>query len=507
MKKIANILMSRTFIVFTLVGIQLLIVYLLVYELSFFWWANSIFLAIALILVFYITGKEQKPEYKLGWIILLLILPLLGMLMYFFFSQRKLNKDEIKWEAQVREETKHLLAPIVEEDVQTISKSALRQSEYIKNTSTYPLYSHTKTTYYSMGEDFYKDLLLELKKAKKYIFMEYFIIENGKMWDSILEILEQKVSLGVEVRLMYDDMGCASTLPHKYYLQMREKGIKCVVFNPIKPVLNSMFNNRDHRKITVIDGHTGFCGGVNLADEYINETVRFGVWKDTAVRLQGNAVFALLVMFLRCWEFVEKKKIDYSVYEADMNAHKFEKDGYVQPFTDSPADDIYISQNVILSLINNAKRYIYITTPYLVVGNEIVTALITAANSGVDVRILIPNIPDKKGVYLLTKAYASTLIKGGVKVFKYKPGFLHAKTVVCDDKFAIVGSINMDFRSLYLNFECGVWMYKTACIKDIKADLTAICEQGVEYTKEEVDNTPLKTRIAQNALRLFGPMM
>ncbi len=510
MKKILSHLADRMVIVFALIGVQAWVIISLMYGLSEYQSINIIFTVIAVFLVLWITNRTENPAYKIGWIIVILLLPVFGMLLYFFFSQRKLNRKEREMAEKIYENTKCLLQPIedTKKNIMALSWNATRQSEYITNVTSYPLYEHTQVKYYKMGQDFYEDLLVELQKAERYIFMEYFIVEEGEMWNSILEILEQKAAQGVDVRFMYDDIGCIHTLPNHYYERLRQKGIQCVVFNTLKPILNSMFNNRDHRKITVIDGHTGFCGGANLADEYINVKQRFGVWKDAAVRLKGTAVWSLMIMFLQAWEFTTKEPVDYSFCRVDRDAFASDQsDGFVQPFGDSPLDELYVSQNVFLNLISRAKRYIYINTPYLILGNELMTALSTAAQSGVDVRITVPHIPDKKMVFLLTKAYYARLVKAGVKIYEYTPGFIHSKTLVCDDEYGLVGTINMDFRSLYLHFECGVWMYKTACLADLKKDFLDTAAESQEITYADTQNIRWYTRFAQTVLRVFGPMM
>ncbi|MEA4853407.1 MAG: cardiolipin synthase [Christensenella sp.] len=510
MKKIFSFLASRMFIVFALIAVQAWIFISIMYGLDAYKEINIMMTVVAILLVLWITSKPENPAYKIGWIIVVLLLPVLGILLYFFFSQRKLNKKSREAAQRIYEKTRSYLRPLeqTEKDIAAQSGGAARQSRYITASSMYPLYEHTSTKYYPMGEDFYEDLLVDLEKAEKYIFMEYFIVEEGKMWDSILEILEKKVAQGLDVRFLYDDIGCIHTLPDKYYKQLRAKGIQCEVFNPLRPILNSMFNNRDHRKITVIDGHTAYCGGANLADEYINAVNRFGVWKDAAVRLHGTAAWSFLVMFLQTWEFTSKQPVDYEKLIPERDAfEELPNEGFVQPFGDNPLDDIYVSQNVYLGMISNAKDYLYINTPYLILGYEMMTALATAAQSGVDVRITVPHIPDKKMVFLLTKSYYAQLVRAGVKVYEYTPGFIHSKTFVSDDRYAVVGTINLDFRSLYLHYECGVWMYRTPCVPDLKRDYLETVQQSNEITMKDVESIPWYTRFAQTVLRIFGPMM
>ena len=395
----------------------------------------------------------------------------------------------------------------VMEEINERKDVSLGHTSYIKNVARFPMHKNTETKNYSSGEENYADLLKELKKAKKYIFMEYFIIEEGKMWDSILEILEEKASEGVDVRLIYDDMGCISLLPYGYDKTLEKKGIKCIAFNPFKPLVSLVMNNRDHRKITVIDGHTGFTGGINLADEYINEKERFGYWKDTGIMLKGAAVWNLTIMFLEMWNSSRKTDTNYSIYKPEINqTETIVNDGYVQPYGDSPLDGEVVGENVYMNIINSAKEYVYIYTPYLIIDNEMMTALCLAAKKGVDVRIVTPGIPDKKVVFKLTRSYYRQLIEAGVRIYEYTPGFIHAKVFLSDDKIATVGTINMDYRSLYLHFECGVYLYKTKSITSIKEDVFDTLEQSKEFTKEDLKNGR-RFELWQAILRVFAPLM
>jgi cardiolipin synthase len=328
------------------------------------------------------------------------------------------------------------------------------------------------------------------------------------MWQSILQILEEKAALGLDVRLIYDDFGCASTMPKEFQMSLRRRGIRCEVFNPLIPVTSVLLNNRDHRKITVVDGYIGFTGGVNLADEYINRLERFGHWKDTGVMMRGEAVWSLTVMFLQMWSTLARETIDYRKFRPhEWHEHPFEHDGYVQPYGDTPLDHETVGENVYLNIINRAKEYVYIFTPYLIVDNEMITALCLAAKSGIDVRIVTPGIPDKKLVFLLTQSYYDRLIESGVRIFEYMPGFIHAKSFVCDDKIATVGTINMDYRSLYLHFECGVWMYESRAVMQLKQDALNTFSLCHEITLEECEQKKKRTLIWQSVLRLFAPLL
>lgn len=354
----------------------------------------------------------------------------------------------------------------------------------------------------------FERLLQELKKAERYIFLEYFIIEKGVMWDSILEILVEKAKQGVDVRVIYDDVGCLLTLPYNYDKQLSKMGIKCCVFNPFVPILSSHMNNRDHRKITVIDGCTAFTGGINLADEYINGYEKHGHWKDSAVMIKGDAVWSFAVMFLSLWNYQRKTEEDYEKFRPlAIETEKFAPLGYVQPFTDSPLDDESISETVYLNLISNAKRYVFINTPYLILDSEMTIALCSAAKRSVDVRIITPHVPDKWFVHSVTRANYEVLVESGVKIYEYIPGFNHAKSFAIDDEFGVVGTINLDYRSLYLHFECGVWLYQTKSILEVKEDFMKTLEQCQQITLEYCRSVKWYRRLGRLVLRAFAPLM
>ena len=397
---------------------------------------------------------------------------------------------------------------ISDSEIAELDESAYCQTSYITKWAGYPLWKDTYTKYYESGEVMFPDMLEELKKAKHFIYMEFFIINMGVMWDSVLEVLEQKVKEGVDVRLTYDDVGSISYLPAHYYKFLQSKWIKCAAFNPFRPVMSVIMNNRNHRKILVIDGHTAFTGGINLADEYINAIVRFGYWKDTGIMLKGPAVWSFTLMFLSMWEYItDVETTEEEIKKCIPSPSPISGKGYVQPYCDSPLDKEYIGENVYRNIISRAKHYCYIYTPYLIIGNEMMTTLCIAAKSGVDIRIITPEIPDKPTVYMLTQSYYERLIKAGIKVYQFTPGFIHAKCFVCDDEIATVGSINLDFRSLYMHFECGVWLYKTETVMDVKRDFLATQAQSREIDLEFCRNKPLIKRAIQAFLRLFAPVL
>ena len=330
------------------------------------------------------------------------------------------------------------------------------------------------------------------------------------MWNEILDILKEKAKEGVEVRFIYDDMGSVTRLPYKYEKSLEQFGIRCRVFNPLMPLLSIVMNHRDHRKITVIDGLVGFTGGFNLADEYINRTSPHGLWKDAAVKIEGEAVASFTAMFLQMWNTIKDSDTveDCKQYFLEEYPdYEEEGSGYVQPYCDTPLDHECVGENVYLNMIQNAKKYVYCFTPYLILDNETVEAFCLAAKSGIDVRIVTPNIPDKKMVFRLSQSYYKPLINAGVKIYQYTPGFIHSKCFLSDDKIAVCGTINLDYRSLYLHFECGCLLYHTRAVMQMKEDMEKTFRQSMEITKEFCDNTPFLRRVLQSILKLFAPLL
>ena len=463
--------------------------------------------------VLYIIGRRANPSYNLAWSILILMLPVVGISVYLMFGRSRMARNV----GERYDEAVRATASLLSEDegardaLSSLDPQINRQSLYLRDAAGFPVWEHTRTEYYPNGELLYESLIRELDKAERFIFMEYFIIDSGVMWETILDILERKAAAGVDVRIIYDDVGCVNTLPEKFYRDLRARGIACEVFNPFHPVVAVVLNNRDHRKITVIDGCVGFTGGINLADEYINKKKRFGYWKDSGVMIRGEAVRSFTVMFLQMWSVVTKQRLtaeDQLPFMPDPAVCRSqESDGFVQPYSNTPLGAAAVGEGNYLNIISSARRYVYIFTPYLIVGNEMITSLCLAARSGVDVRIVMPGIPDKKWIYMLSRAYYEQLIEAGVRIFEYTPGFLHAKSFVCDDEVASVGTINMDFRSLYLHFECGVWMYKSSAVMQLRRDADRVLADAREITLEECRSTPFTVRLLQSILRLAAPML
>ncbi len=460
---------------------------------------------ISAVAVLYIVSRQDTAAYKLTWAVLILIVPVFGGLFYLLYriqsSTHSLSPRRPHMEKAYFAPADSLAAAKTELPNRINELSALQQH------SGFPVYDGTKTTFFGGGEAKFASLLKDLEKAEKYIFLEYFIVEPGYMWDSILEILEKKAKEGIEVRFMYDDMGCFALLPASYRKMLEKKGIKCMVFNPFRPFLSAVQNNRDHRKIAVIDGTVAYTGGVNLADEYINRVERFGKWRDTAIRLSGKGAWSLTVMFLDMWSLCAGKKEDPMAYYPYKDTPPSEEsDGFVQPYCDSPLDRDNVGERTYMQMITGAKRYLYISTPYLIIDDSMLSALITAAESGVDVRILTPERWDKRLVHLTTRSYYRALLRGGVKIYEFSGGFNHAKTFVSDDEVATVGTVNLDFRSLYLHFECGVKLYKTSSVAEIRDDFLRTLEASSPITEREIKKNAAG-RFIQSILRLFAPLM
>lgn len=470
---------------------------------------NACFRLLSLLVFLYLIKKDENSVYKLAWITLVMALPLFGGVLYLAIGNKKPSKHLSRKMVAVEEELKPLKAQNEEvlQELEEQDEGAASIARYIGNFGSYPIWKNTDVRYFPLGEQMFQVMLEDLEKAEHFIYLEYFIVQEGVMWNQILEILERKASQGVDVRMIYDDVGCVSLLPVRYDEEMEKKGIHCLAFNRFVPIVSLVMNNRDHRKIMVIDGHTAYTGGVNLADEYINEKVRFGHWKDTAARFHGDAVYNFSLMFLEIWNAFREPVVDYeSLRSHRWHPEPFEGNGYAVPYADTPLDNEELGENVYINILNQAKRYVYISTPYLIISDEMKSALTLAAKRGVDVRILMPGIPDKKAVFFMAKSYYPSLLEAGVKIYEYTPGFVHAKSYVCDDKIAVIGTINMDFRSLYLHFECGTFLYGCDCVSDMKEDMEECFQKSHQVTKGDC-RQGLIGSLFMSVLRVFAPMM
>ena len=509
MKKILRFITQRVVITALLIVLQALLLFGFIWKLDnyfVYFYASSVLLS--LLITLGIINSKSNPAYKIAWLIPILLFPVFGGLIYLLFGSDRTGRYLRKKLQGIGTEMDNVIGEAHRRSgAEQLPPDAANQSRYISHCAYCPPYQNTTTEYLPLGEVKFERMVEELKKAKHYIFLEYFIIQEGKMWNTILDILRQKAAEGVDVRVIYDDMGCIMILPTGYDKTLEQMGIKCRIFNPFVPILSSRFNTRDHRKICVIDGNVGFTGGINLADEYINAYEKHGHWKDTSILLKGEAVFNLTVMFLSMWDYLDGTtgKTDYSRYYPtvwDENAK-----GYVQPFADNPLDDEAVGETVYLNLINKAKRYVYITTPYLILSTEMLTALTSAAKCGVDVRIITPHVPDKWYVHAVSRSHYQPLIEAGVKIYEYTPGFIHAKTFVVDDDYAVVGTINLDYRSLYLHFECAVWMYQTPSVAQVRDDFFKTQQISQEITLEECRSLSFPRRLGRSVLRVFAPLM
>ena len=479
-----------------------LALYLFVINLIEFEYENLIYNIIGICLIIYLVKDNKNYSYNMPWIILILLFPLIGTLLYFIIGNNKRRSIILK---KIKKKEKESIKSINKEKIDEDLIEDNNIVKYLNNHCKYPISNNSDASYYKSGEEAYPVILEELSKAKNFIFIEYFIINHGKMWDSILKILKEKANKGVDVRVMYDDFGCVSFLKHDYNKELESYGIKCVPFNRLNPFAGIIMNNRDHRKILVIDGKVAFSGGINLADEYINVNSKYGYWKDNAIKITGDAVYNFTHMFLTIWNAYREEDKDYTNYKYNFD-NKVSKNSYILPYNETPLDKEDIAQDIYLNIINQAKDYVYIFTPYLIIDNDMIKALSLAVKKGVDIRIVIPGIPDKKTVYTLTESYASSLIKNNIKIYKYTKGFIHSKVFVSDDKIATVGSINLDYRSLFLSFECGCYIENDKVIKDIKEDLTETIKRSKEITKKEANPGFIKG-IWQSILRLIAPLL
>ena len=511
-KGIVALIFSRFFIIALLLLIEIAFVFipfiLLTEHMSHFVGVLGVFTIIMLV---YLFNSKMDSTAKLTWMFIIAVLPVAGALMLLFIQTNFGNRT-------VKGRVNDLISDTIDaipQDQKVVQK--LREEDsytddltrYLNRSGCFPVYDQTETTYFPSGEEKFEALINELEKAEKYMFMEYFIIEEGYMWGKILNVLIEKAEAGVDVRVMYDGMCEISTLPSNYCKLLAEKGIKAKAFAPIIPLLSSHYNYRDHRKICVIDGKTAFTGGVNLADEYINKIERFGHWKDTAVMLKGDAVRSFLLMFLQMWNVTEKE-VDFkkATDEFEMvEIDGIDPSGYVIPYCDCPLDEDKVGETVYMDILNRAGEYVHIMTPYLILDGELETALRYAGQRGIDVKLILPGIPDKKLAYSLAKGHYSSLLDAGVKIYEYTPGFVHAKVCVSDDEKGVVGTINYDYRSLYHHFECATYMYKTSCIPDLEKDFQETLSKCRQVSKETMKDDEMFYKIVGPLAKFIAPLM
>lgn len=509
MKKLSSLLFHRVVMVAVAILLQLAILVVTMVKfgeffIPFYWCA----VVLSLAAVLWVVNSRSNAGFKIAWIILILVFPVMGGILYLLFGGGRLT-PRMRQGLRAMEENmaaalrRDFHAKEMEEEAGT---GAANQARYLEKYAHCPVYPDTKTDYYPLGDAALEPMLRALEGAKRYIFLEYFIIDRGEFWDSILEILKKKAREGVDVRVIYDDIGSMYTLPAHYDEELRRCGIGCVDFNRFVPVMSTLMNNRDHRKICVVDGTVAFTGGINLADEYINRRVRYGHWKDSSIRLEGPAAWSMTVMFLTMWDFATGQQEDLETFRP-QHTPRFPGNGWVQPYTDCPWDGEPVGETVYLNLIGKAQRYVYITTPYLILDEAMNTALVAAAKAGVDVRIMTPHIPDKKIIFQATRAHYEPLLRGGVKIYEYIPGFVHGKAFAVDDRFGTVGSVNLDYRSLFLHFENGVLLTDNPAVEQIKADFLSTLEECRPYTLTDCRGVRVPLRILRSLLRVFAPLL
>lgn len=509
-KGLLQVLFSRAFIIGMLLLIQFImfagsVLYLYEYLLPIFWLTTGL----GILVVIRIINKKGNPAFKLAWIITVFSLPVVGVAFY-LFCEMQLRVKYLAGRLQLLWIDSR---PYMEQNNNALQAMRIAKpangnlGNFLYSQVGYPVHRNTSVEYFASGEEKFEALLEKLEAAEHYIFLEYFIIEEGIMWGSILEVLKRKVREGVEVRVLYDGTCSIVKLPYNYHRQLNKMGIKCKEFSPIRPMLTTYQNNRDHRKICVIDGKYGITGGINLGDEYINEKSELGHWKDTAVMIEGEAVQSLTMMFLQLWNITEKKPENYSAYLTPKSAKVNPSLGFVLPYGDSPYDDENVGEQVYFHVLNHAKKYVHIMTPYLILDNEMVTNLVYTAKCGIEVIIIMPHIPDKWYAFTLAKTYYSELISAGVQIYEYTPGFVHAKMFISDDDTATVGTINLDYRSLYLHFECGVFIYNNPAVREIEADFQKTLRQCQKVSLLDVENRTFIEKTAGYLLRIIAPLM
>lgn len=502
-----NILFGRTTIILILLLAQILLLLSATLWLDqYLTYAWTVSMVVAAVLVLWIANREGDPTAKLTWMVLILAAPLVGAPLYIFVQTDLGHRAAHQRLEQILAETRRYArgSPGLAERLAVEDRHLRNLADYTTTFGGYPVYENTQVRYFPSGERFFTALLAELEKAEHFIFLEFFIIQEGYMWGRVLEILERKVRAGVEVRVLYDGTCAIYKLPYSYPKRLRELGIQCKMFMPLRPLVSTHYNNRDHRKIVVVDGKAAFTGGVNLADEYINRRHPFGHWKDAAVLLQGEAVRSFTLMFLQLWH-VDEKWENYERYLSHGCAVRAQ--GYVIPFADSPLDGERVGEMVYLDILSRARRYVHIMTPYLILDGDLITALCFAAKRGVDVALLLPAIPDKEFAYALAKTHYPQLLRAGVRIYEYSPGFVHSKVMVSDDCRAVVGTINLDYRSLYHHFECAAYLQEMEAVADAEEDFQAALAASHRVRPGDRSKEPLFRRLTGWLLKLLAPLM
>ncbi len=508
-KGLMGLIFSRFFVIVILLALQVALV------VSFNLWLKdwlpffSVGMTILILCgVIYLFNSGMDSAARLTWMFIIAVIPITGVAML-AFTQLNIGHRRLRRRVEELIDITRDSIPQPEGVLEKLSHDPAGTDDlnrYLNRSNCFPVYEKTASSFFPLGEDMFAAMMEDLKKAEKFIFMEFFIIDEGYMWGSILKVLADKAASGVDVRVMYDGMLEVATLPSDYCRRLGEYGIKAKAFSPIKPIVSSHYNYRDHRKILVIDGKVGYTGGVNLADEYINRRERFGHWKDTGLRLEGDAVRSFTLMFLQMWNIDETEPAFEPWISADPGRKEI-ADGYVMPFGDCPLDKDKVGEMVYMDIFNRAVDYVHVMTPYLILDGELETAISFAAQRGVDVKLILPGIPDKKLAYALAKSHYRRLVDAGVKIYEYTPGFVHAKIFVSDDRKAVVGTINLDYRSLYHHYECGAFLYKNDCIADIERDFQETLTKCRQVTPESIKKEKLYYKVMGELLQFFAPMM
>lgn len=468
-------------------------------------YAKFIFDILKIIAILYLLYRHDSAAYKISWILFILFFPIVGLVAYVLWGNSKMKKKRKIEITQVQKKTKGMLRDS-ENTTEQLEPQKAKLVNYINKITGYPIYPNEGVEFFEIGEKFFDSLKKDLMSAKKYILMEFYIFSKGQLYDEVMDILKKKAREGVKVEIIYDSLGCMLRLPKNYKEDWENAGIEYHKFNPFTIFINGYINYRDHRKIVVIDGNIAYTGGVNLADEYANIIEKYGHWKDAGIKIKGKASWSFVLMFLRQKEQITKGKIDYMWYYTEEKEEK--KQGYIVPFSDGPDNRKNATENIYVQAIGQATKYVYLTTPYFISSEILLNAILNAARSGVDVRLIAPHVPDKKLVQVATRSYYEVLLEAGVRVYEYKPGFIHSKTLVADDNTAIVGSSNLDFRSMHLNFECNAWIYNTGEEITIRDDFIYMTKNKcIEIHLEEWKNRPLHVKWLEAIVSAFSPML
>lgn len=514
-KGLWKVLFGRTAIIALLIVLQIAtIVFLYISLEKKMIYIDAGFRVLSIAIIIYLFNADVDDSFKMTWLFTVLLAPIFGTLFYLFV---KIQPGTIRIKRKL-EYIANRQRPLQEQNWDTYEQlleeapGEAAFARYMDTKGWAPVYAGCSAKYLPIGEDFFDEMLLQMEKAEHFIFLEFFILDEGYMWERIIELLQRKAEEGVEVRLMYDGTCSLTLLPYDFYKQVEKCGIRCKPFAQIRPFLSTHQNNRDHRKIVVIDGKTAFTGGINIADEYINRIERFEHWKDSGIMISGNAVKSMTLMFLKMWDVGEKVLTDYDKYLPDndpdpMTGYEGRFGGYMIPYAASPMDEVPVGRNVYIDILSRAKKYVHIMTPYLILDRGLLDALKFAAQRGVDVNIIMPHVPDKKYAYLLARTYYTELIQAGVKISEYIPGFVHAKVFSCDDERAVVGTINMDFRSLYLHFECAVYLYGNSVVMDIEDDFRETLSKCRRITLKNCRSQNVFGKLAGRVLRIVAPLM